>query len=144
MSRLWCRATPEPDHTHTPAAHHRAAQASRGGTGAGRGVFQHLLIADRIAERGNRPAADHHMDALDLFRVIAIKQKLRRFGQEWLPVLIVTERRSGRTANHMLRRNAINALGVNTHEILAAASDDVGLKAVSTQVPQHLLYRLVS
>ncbi len=50
------------------------------------GVFEHLLVAGRIAERGERPAPNHQMDAFELPGVVVVQQQLRFFRQERLPL----------------------------------------------------------
>ncbi len=57
-----------------------------------------------------------------------------------LPSLCVAVLRPAGGADHLLGRNAVHALGVHAHEVLAAAGDDVGLVAVGAQVLQQLLH----
>src|SRR5271166_2518961 len=52
-------------------------------------VFEHLLVAGRIAEGCARTAADHQMDAFRLARVVVVQEQLRLLGQDWLAVLAV-------------------------------------------------------
>ena len=46
-------------------------------------------------------------------------------------------------ADHLLGRDAVDVLGVDPDELLAAAGDDVGAEAVGAQVVHHLEHRLV-
>ena len=50
---------------------------------------------------------------------------------------------SRRAADDLLRRDAVDLLGIYAHEILAAAGDDVGLVAVGAQILHDLEHRLV-
>jgi len=52
------------------------------------GVFEHLLVAGRIAERGERPAPSHQMDAFGLPGVV-VQQHLGFFRQERFAALII-------------------------------------------------------
>src|SRR5215469_15416838 len=53
-------------------------------TVTGPGVFQHLLIAGRVAKRGNRTTPDHQVNALRLTGVIVVEEELRVLGQDRL------------------------------------------------------------
>src|SRR5271165_4411548 len=108
----------------------------------GLSVFQHLLVTGRVAERG-RPAADYEVDALRLAGVVVVEQELGLLGQERLAVLFVAILRAPGGANHLLGRDPVHPLGVDAHEVLAAAGDDVGLEPVVTQILQDFLHRLI-
>jgi len=51
---------------------------------------------------------------------------------------------SAPSSDDLLGRDAINAVRPDTHEIGAAAGDNVGLESVRSQVTQQLLHRLIS
>ena len=57
-------------------------------TVTGPGVFQHLLIAGRVAKRGNRTTPDHQVNALRLTGVIVVEEELRVLGQDRLAVFV--------------------------------------------------------
>src|SRR5262249_61556752 len=107
------------------------------------GVFEHPSVARRIADRRDRAAADHEVDALGLAGVVVIQHEPRFLGQERLAILAVTVLRAGRRADDLLWGNSVDALGVDSHEVLAAAGDDVGPGAVGPEVLQHFLHWLV-
>ena len=48
-----------------------------------------------------------------------------------------------RGADHLLGRNAVDPLGIDAHEILAAAGDDVGPEAVGAEIFEELDLRLI-
>ena len=96
------------------------------------GVFEHLTVAGGVAKRRMGPPADHQVNALGLTRVVVILEKLRVFGQDRLTVLVIAIRRADSGADNLLGRNTVDALGVDAHEVLAAAGDDVGLEAIGT------------
>ncbi len=83
------------------------------------------------------------MDALGLAGVVVVEQQLGLLGQERLAVLVVAVLRAASAADHLLGRNAVDLFGVDAHEVLAAAGDDVGLVAVGAQILQHLVHRLI-
>ena len=58
------------------------------------GVFEHLLFAGRIAERGERPAPNHQMDAFEPPGVVVVQQQLRLFRQERFAALIIMMKRA--------------------------------------------------
>ena len=58
------------------------------------GVFEHLLVAGRIAERGERPAPNHQMDAFGLPGFVVVQQQLRFFRQERFAALIIMMKRA--------------------------------------------------
>ena len=43
-------------------------------------VLEHLFVVDRVTERGDRAAADHHVNAFRLAGAIVVQQKLGHFG----------------------------------------------------------------
>src|SRR5439155_10933213 len=71
------------------------------------GVFEHLLVAGRVAERREGPTADHQVDSLRLAGIVVVKQQLRFFGQERSAALVITVFCPGRRADDLFGRNAI-------------------------------------
>lgn len=56
---------------------------------AGLGIFQHLPVAGRVAERGIGPAPDHQMDALRLAGVVVVQQQLGFLGKKRQAALVI-------------------------------------------------------
>src|SRR4029077_8307138 len=118
-------------------------QHAKSRTAAGFGVFEHLLIAGRVAKRRIGTAADHQVNALGFAGVIVIQKHLRLLGQERLAILVITIRRAAHGADDLLEWDAIGLLGKLTHEILPTAGDNVGLESIGAKILQHLLHGLV-
>jgi hypothetical protein len=95
---------------------------------SGRGPFQHLLIAVGIPKRENRPPPNKSIDAHRFSRAAVNEFDLAVFYKHRFvarPELVAHH--AGR-AHYLLRRNALDALGEDTHELHAAAEDDEGLE----------------
>src|SRR5271166_2589210 len=58
-------------------------------------------------------------------------------------LLCLVVERLGEGADHLLGRDPVHPLGVDAHEVLAAAGYDVGLEPVVTQILQDFLHRLI-
>src|SRR3984893_14998131 len=101
-------------------------QQRQPGAVAGLGVFQHLPVAGRVAERDDRVATDHHMNAFRLARIIVVQKELGLLGEERFAGLVVAVLRLAHAAHHLLGRDAIHPLGVDADKVLPAAGDDVG------------------
>src|SRR5271166_4462520 len=80
---------------------------------AGLGVFAHLLVTGRVAERRVRPAANHAVYALGLARKVVVEQKLGFLGQERLALLVVPIRSAPGGADHLLGRDPVHSLGID-------------------------------
>src|SRR6516164_11477633 len=61
------------DHRRTHASHHRAARAWRAAVVARLGVFEHLAVAVRVAERGVGTAANHQVNALRFASLVIVQ-----------------------------------------------------------------------
>src|SRR5262245_26465559 len=81
-------------------------------------VFQHLPVASRVAERGIRPASDHHVDAFGLASIVVVQEKFRVSGKKWPAVLVVAVADAGYGAHHLLGWNAVYLLREDPYEIL--------------------------
>lgn len=68
------------------------------------GIFQHLSVADRIAERSDGPPADHQVNAFGFAGIVVIEQQLGLLGDHWLAVLVIAIIRPHRGADHLLGR----------------------------------------
>ena len=79
---------------------------------AGLGIFEHLLVAGRVAEGDVRAAADHKMDAFGFAGIVVIEHDLRFLGQERLTVLVIAILGPARRADDLLGRNAV---GLSPH-----------------------------
>ena len=90
-------------------------------------VFEHLLIAVRVAEGGVRPAADHHVNAFRLAGGVVEQHQLGLFGKCWPTVLVISIFSVSDRAHDLLWRNTIHSVGIDSHEILAAARGDIRL-----------------
>src|SRR5262245_39174945 len=101
---------------------------------AGTGPLQHLAVAGRVAERRDRPAADHQVNAFRLAGLVVIEQELRLLHQDWLAVLAIAVFRPGGAADHLLGRNAVDLLGIHAHEILPAPGTEEVLEALAARV----------
>ena len=80
------------------------------------GIFEHLLVAGRVAEGDVGAAADHKMDAFGLAGIVVIEHELRFFGEEGLTVLGIVIFGPERRADDILRRNAVRLLRVHAHK----------------------------
>jgi hypothetical protein len=118
-------------------------QQRQPGTIARLGVFQHLPVAGRIAERNDRAAADHHVNALGLTRIVVVQQQLWLLGENRLAALVIAVFCRSRAAHDLLGRDAIDPVRVDADKVLAAAGDDVGFIAVFAQVPHHFEHWLI-
>ena len=72
--------------------------------------------------------------------LLSLSSSFGFLGQERLAALVVAVLGRADGTDHLLRRDSVDLLGVNAHEILASAGDDVGPVAVGAQVLQHLLH----
>src|SRR5260221_7197229 len=61
---------------------------------ASSGPLQHLLVTDRVSERGIGSSANHQMDALRLPSVVVVEQQPWLLDQERLAIFVVAEFRS--------------------------------------------------
>ena len=93
----------------------------------GRGPLQHLKVAVRVAERGNRPPADAAVDA-DGFPLLVVDQVDLGELDEHGTAVAHFELQLAAAADNLLRRNAVDALRPGTHELDAPARHDVGLE----------------
>ena len=105
-------------------------------------VFQHLLVADGIAERGDGPAADVLVDADGLVAFVVIEVQLRQTHEHGLAVAHFKLRLDA-AADDLFRRDAVNLLRPRAHELDAAAGDDEVLEAVRAQVGEQFEHRLI-
>ena len=105
-------------------------------------VFQHLLVALGVAERGDGPAADVLVDADGLVALVVIEVQLRQAHEHRLAVAHFKLRLDA-AADDLFRRNAVNLLRPRAHELDAAAGDDEVLEAVRAQVGEHFEHRLI-
>ena len=105
-------------------------------------VFQHLLVADGIAERGDGPAADVLVDADGLVAFVVVEVQLRQTHEHGLAVAHLKLRLDA-AADDLFRRDAIDLLRPRAHELDAAAGDDEVLEAVRAQVGEHFEHRLI-
>ena len=105
-------------------------------------VFQHLLVAHGVAERGDGPAADVLVDADGLVALVVIEVQLRQAHEHRLAVAQF-ELRLHAAADDLLRRDAIGLLRPHAHELDAAAGDDEVLEAVRAQIGEHFEHRLI-
>ena len=105
-------------------------------------VFQHLLVAVGVAERGDGPAADVLVDADGLAALVVIEVQLRQAHEHGLAVAQFKLRLHA-AADDLFRRDAIDLLRPRAHELDAAAGDDEGLEAVRAQVGEHFEHRLI-
>src|SRR5271155_3041398 len=106
------------------------------------GPLQHLLIAGRIAERGVRPLADEQVDPDGLTRVVVDEEHLRLSQQYRLAMAVLVLGQDTRP-HHLLRRDIVDTLTVNAHELLTATSDYVSLEAIGAQVIHDLQHWLI-
>src|SRR5213596_2736821 len=83
------------------------------------------------------------MDAFGFATVVVVEQHLGVLGQERFAILVIAICCAGHGADDLFRRDAIGLLGIDPHEILAAAGADVSLVAIGSKILQHLLHRLV-
>jgi hypothetical protein len=58
-------------------------------------------------------------------------------------LLIIAVLRSGRGADHLLGWDAVDLSSVDAHEVLTAASHDIGLVGVVAQIAQHFDHRVI-
>src|SRR4029453_5261719 len=85
------------------------------------GPFEHLEVAIRVAERGERPAADDLVDADGLSSLVIDKIDFRQPHEHGrVAAELVFDLRAA--SDHLLRRNAVDALDPRAHELDAAAS----------------------
>ena len=72
-------------------------------------VFQHLLVADGVAERGDGPAADVLVDADGLAAFVVIEVQLRQTHEHGLAVAQFKLRLHA-AADDLFRRDAVSLL----------------------------------
>src|SRR5262249_52331968 len=97
---------------------------------AGRCPLKHLLVAVGVAEREERPAADDLLDVHGLARAVVDEGDLRLTEQQGLAVVAELVGGDEARADHLLGRDAVDALRPRAHELDGAARHDVGLEAV--------------
>ncbi len=105
-------------------------------------VFQHLLVAVGVAERGDGPATDVLVDADGLAALVVIEIQLRQTHEHRLAVAHFKLRLDA-AADDLLRRDAVNLFRPRAHELDAAAGDDEVLETVRAQVGEHFEHRLI-
>src|SRR4029077_1305766 len=93
--------------------------------------------------RGEGPTPDHEVDALRLARVVVVEKELRLLCKDGFALLVIAVFGAAGGADHLLTWNAVDALGIDAHEILATGGDDVSLETVGAQIAQYLLHRLI-
>ena len=113
------------------------------GTAAALRVFQHLLIAPRIAERGDGPAADVLVDGDGLAVFVVIEVELRQPHDHRLAVAHFKLRLDA-AADDLFRRDAVNLFRPWAHELDATAGDDVVLETVRAQIGEQFEHRLIN
>ena len=109
---------------------------------AGRGPFQHLLVAVGIAEGEDRMAPDDAIDGLRLARTVIDEEHLGLFDQRRACVPHLKLGDAG-GADHLLGRDAVGLVGEIAHELDPAAGRDEGLEAVGAQIVEQLQHRLI-
>ena len=77
------------------------------------GVFQHLAVAGRVAERGDRPAADHEVNALRLAGIVVVDKELRLLGQDRLAVAVIAVLAAPAVPTTCSGWNAVDPLGIS-------------------------------
>src|ERR1019366_577403 len=100
------------------------------------------LIAGRIAERGVRPLAYEQVDPNGFACSVVDEEYLWLAHQYRFAVVVLVLGQTTRS-HDLLRRNAVDTLTVNAHELLTATSDYVGLEAVGAQVIHDLKHWLI-
>jgi hypothetical protein len=88
-------------------------------------------------------ATNHQVNAFRLAGIVVIQHELGLFDQDRLAVLGIVVFDGQRRADHLLRRDAVDLLGIQTYEILTEARDNVGLKTIRSQIAQHFQHRLI-
>src|SRR5258707_6510223 len=83
------------------------------------GPLKHLLVTNRVSERGVGPSANHQVDALRLPSVVVVEQQPWLLRQERLAIFVVAEFRSTHCADDLFGWDAVNLLGVNAYKILS-------------------------
>ena len=83
------------------------------------------------------------MDAFRLAGIVIVEQQLRLLVRIGFAILVIAVLVPPAGADDLLRRDAINPLGIDTHEVLAAAGDNEGLVAVGAQIAQDFQHRLI-
>ena len=81
-------------------------------------------------------------DPLGLAGIIVVEQELWLLGQERPAGLVVAEPGPERAADHLLRRNSVDALRIDAHEVLPAAGDDEGFVIGKTITHYRILERI--
>src|SRR5262249_60982400 len=110
---------------------------------AGGCPLKHLQVTVRVAERGDGPSANMHLDADRLALPVIDEVDFGETNQHRLPVPHLELGPNAR-ANDLLGRDAINPLAENTHELYAARGDDKRLEAVFTTIREHSQHGLGS
>src|SRR4029077_7343840 len=105
-------------------------EAHEARAGAGRGPFQHLLVAVGIPEREDRPTPDKSIDPHWLPRAVVNEVDLTFLDQHRLAIGRKFELNDAGRAHHLLGRNAVYPFGEDTHEFHAATGNDESLKTV--------------
>ena len=105
-------------------------------------VFQHLLVAHGVAERGDGPAADVLVDADGLVGLVVVEVQLRQAHEHGLAVAQFKLRLHA-AADDLFRRDAIGRFRPRAHELDAAAGDDEVLETVRAQIGEHFEHRLI-
>ena len=83
------------------------------------------------------------MDAFGLSGTVVHEQQARLLHQNGNPALGVAVFHLAGCADDLLRRDAIDLFGIDPHEILAAARDDVGPVAIGAQMLHGFEHRLI-
>src|SRR6266550_662177 len=104
--------------------------------------LQHLLIAVRVAERGDGTAADVRVDT-DWFAGLVVDEVHFRQPHEYRLAIAHFILRLDAAAYDLLRRDAVNLVRPRTHKLDAAAGNDEGLETVCAQISEQFDHRLI-
>ena len=113
------------------------------GATAGIRIFEHLPVADRIAEGEVGPPPDHEVNALRLAGVVVIDEELRLLHENRTAVRRILVADGARSADHLLGRDAVDPLRIGADEILPAAGDDICAVADAAEIFEKLDLRLI-
>src|SRR5262245_22213306 len=111
---------------------------------AGGGPFQHLLVAIGVAEGKDRAAAYEAIDSDRLARPVIDELDLCLLHEDGLTITCRLEFGHARRADDLLRWNSVDLVCPGTHELDAAAGDNVGLETIRPEILQELDHRLVN
>jgi hypothetical protein len=109
---------------------------------ASSGPLEHLQVAVRIAEGGDGAAANMHVDANGLARLVVNEVQLRQAHQHRRAVA-QREFRFDAAARDLLGRDTIHLLRPRPHKLDATARDNDGLEPICSQVGEQLEHGLI-